>query len=409
MPEFSYSARLKSGQIQKGTISARSRGAALIALKDKQLVPIVVKEAKSKGGMNINITIGTGVKTRDLVLFTRQFATMINAGVPILRSLTILKAQTSSVAFQKILDQVTTDVQGGSNLSDALAKHPKVFSAIYINMVRAGEAGGMLDAVLDRLAYQEEKDAALKGKIKAALVYPSVIFTVTIIAFYILMTFIVPKIGAILNSLSNGKEQLPIYTRILLNLSHVMKSPAFILSVVIGLPIIVLFFRHYTKTPRGRYQWHSVLLRIPVIKDIITKTAIARFARIFSSLMSAGVSIVEAIDTTAGAIGNAVIEKELLDCSKAVQEGSQLSAELEKSKHFPPIVSQMMAVGEETGKTDVVIIKIAEFYEEEVDVAVGALSSVIEPVMIILLGSMVGLIAVSVFGPITKAETSAQG
>jgi type IV pilus assembly protein PilC len=411
MPNFNYTARLQSGQIQKGTISARNRAAALSSLRAKQLQPIVVKEGKTKGGLNMNINLpGSGaIKTRDLVIFTREFATMVNAGVPILRSLTILKDQSESLMLKKVLDEVTADVQGGGNLSDAFAKHPKAFSTIYVNMVRAGEAGGILDEVLNRLAYQQEKDAALKGKIRAAMVYPSVIGTVTLIAFFVLMTFIVPKIGTILTSLSGGSAKLPIYTRALLAISHTLKEPTFIFPVIVGLPLAIVLFRHYIKTEGGRYKWHSFLLKLPVIKVIITKTAIARFSRIFASLMSAGVSIVDAIDTTAGAIGNAVIEKELLDCSKAIQAGSQLSKELQKSKHFPPIVAQMMAVGEETGQTDTVILKIAEFYEEEVDTAVGALSSIIEPVMIVVLGGMVGLIAVSVFGPITQISSNVQG
>lgn len=408
MPDFNFTARSRTGQIQRGTINAHDKAAAMSALRAKQLQPVVLREGKGRG-LNVNITLGSGVKVRDIVIFTRQFSVMIDAGVPILRSLVILKDQTRSTVLKKTLETIVADVQGGANLSDALARHPKIFSPIYINMVRAGEAGGILDDVLSRLAYQQEKDAAIKGKIKGAMIYPSVIFGATAIAFFVLMTFIVPKIGSILTSLSSGREKLPIYTRILLDMSQVMKQPAFIFGVIVGLPIAFVLFRHYIKTERGRYQWHSFLLRIPAINVIITKTAIARFSRIFASLMAAGVSIVEAIDTTAGAIGNAVIERELLSCSKAVQAGGQLSVELEKSKHFPPIVGQMLAVGEETGKTDTVILKIAEFYEEEVDTAVGALSSVIEPIMIILLGSMVGLIAISVFGPITKTETSVQG
>jgi type IV pilus assembly protein PilC len=220
---------------------------------------------------------------------------------------------------------------------------------------------------------------------------------------FVLMTFIVPKIGGILESFGTN---LPIYTRILLAVSNVMKSFGFIIGVIICVPILIVLFRRWKNTEKGRYKWHSFLLRIPIVKVIITKTAVARFSRIFASLMGAGVSIIEAIDTTAGAIGNAVIEKELLDCSKAIQAGGQLSTELAKSPHFPPIVAQMMAVGEETGQTDTVIIKIAEFYEEEVDTAVSGLSSVIEPVMIIVLGGVVGLIAVSVFGPITQISSS---
>lgn len=408
MANFTFTARSASGQVQRGTITARDRSAAMTALRVRQLQPLVVKEAKAAGGLNINITLpgSSGVKPKDLVIFTRQFATMVNAGVPIIRAISLLRDQSESFALKKALDQVVNDVQGGSGLSDALAKHPKVFSQIYINMVRAGEAGGILDQVLNRLAFQQEKDAALRGKIKAAMIYPGVIAGVTAIAFFVLMTYIVPKIGSILTSLSTGAK-LPIYTRILLSVSGLLKQPGVILGIVVGLPLAFILFRRWIKTPKGRYTWDSFLLRVPVVKVIITKAAIARFSRIFASLMSAGVSIVNAIDTTAGAIGNAVIEKELLNSSKAIQAGSQLSVELQKSKHFPPIVSQMLAVGEETGKTDTVIIKVAEFYEAEVDAAVEGLSSVIEPIMIVVLGGMVGMIAVSVFGPITQISTNA--
>lgn len=410
MADFSFSARNAAGQVQHGTISARDKMAAITALRAKHLQPILIKEAKRAKGMKMDIKLpgSDKVKPKDLVVFTRQFSTMVGAGVPILRALTLLKEQSESPAFQKVLEQVVADVQGGANLSDSLAKHPKAFSPIYINMVRAGEAGGILDEVLSRLAFQQEKDAALKGKIKAAMVYPAVISVVTMIAFFVLMTFIVPKIGNILTQMG-GKDALPIYTKALLATSNILKSFGFIAAVLVLLPIAIVMFKRWKKTPKGRYTWHSILLKVPVIKVIITKTAVARFSRIFASLMGAGVSIVEAIETTAGAIGNAVIEKELLNCSKAIQAGGQLSTELAKSPHFPPIVAQMMAVGEETGQTDTVIIKIAEFYEEEVDAAVGALSSVIEPVMIVVLGGMVGMIAVSVFGPITQISSNSSG
>ncbi len=411
MPDFEYTAHNNNGQIQKGIISADNKVAALTALRSKQLIPIIVKATKKNSGLNMQISLPgmNKVKTKDLVIFTRQLSTLVDAGVPLMRSLTLLKEQTESLPLKKVLEVVVADIQAGTNLSDSLSKHPETFSSIYINMVKAGEAGGILDTVLDRLAFQQEKDAALKSKIKSAMMYPTVIFSVTIIAFVILMTFIVPKIGKILNSLSNGKAKLPIYTRVLLGVSHDMQQPLFIIFFVIILPLAIILFRRYIKTEKGRYKWHSLLLKIPAIKVIITKTAVARFSRIFASLMSAGVSIVDAINTTAGAIGNAVIEKELIECSKAVQAGNQLSGELAKSKHFPPIVIQMLAVGEETGTTDTIILKVAEFYEQEVDEAVAGISSIIEPVMIIVLGGMVGIIAVSVYGPIAQLSTHVSG
>ncbi len=230
MGQFSFTARQASGQIQKGTMTAQSKEAVLRTLRDKGLTPIVVKEASGGGGLSMNINIPglSGVKTKDIVIFTREFSTMIGAGVPILRALTILKDQSESVMLRTTLEKIVSDVQGGSTLSAAMGKHPKVFSQIYVNMVKAGETGGILDGVLKRLAFQQEKDSAIKGKIKAAMIYPSVVFSVTIIAFFILMTFIVPKIGGILKSLSAGKGKLPFYTTDLLAVSSFMEIAGFL-------------------------------------------------------------------------------------------------------------------------------------------------------------------------------------
>lgn len=406
MPQFSYIAIDKSRASLKGSIEAENTNAALEQLRKQGLHPLSVQPAtKSESFLSFSIG-GNKVKIKDLVIFTRQLATLVNAGVPLVRSLATLQAQTESAALKKQLGGVVKDVEGGASLGDSLAKYPKTFSTIYVNMVKAGEEGGILDEVLNRLALQQEKDAAIRGKIKSAMTYPSVISVITFVAFFFLMTTIVPKIGEIIISLGGSAASLPIYTRILLRISAVMKTPVFLVCVAILLPVAIFLLRKYIQTAKGRYQWHSLLLKLPVIKVLITKVAIARFARIFSSLMGAGVSVVQAITTTAGAMGNAVIEKELLDSAKAIQAGEQLSSRLEKSEHFPPLVSQMLAVGEETGQTDQILIKVAEFYEEEVDTFVGALSSIIEPLMIVVLGSIVGVIAASVFGPISQISNN---
>lgn len=406
MAKFSYIATNETGKSTQGIIESTDKDAAFEMLHKQNLRPISVQPAKKSTGLGA-ITIGRNkVKSKDLVIFTRQLSTLVNAGVPLVRSISTLQTQTESDALKKQLGNVVKKVEAGGSLGDALAEYPRTFSSIYVNMVRAGEEGGILDDVLSRLAIQQEKDAAIRGKIKGAMVYPSVIATITFAAFFFLMTTIVPKIGGIIKSLGGAGAQLPIYTRVLLSMSDTMKKPIFIVSVVIVLPILIYLFRRYIRTKNGRYHWHSALLRTPILKMILTKIAIARFARTFASLMSAGVSIVQAIKTTAGSIGNAVIEKELLDSARAVEAGEQLSAQLENSKHFPPLVSQMLAVGEETGQTDQIILKVAEFYEEEVDTVIGSLASIIEPVMIIVLGSMVGVIAASVFGPISQISTS---
>lgn len=404
MANFEYIATNSSGKSIKGTIEADTKDSALDTLRKQNIHVVSVNPVKKNSFLNASI--GGKVKIKDLVIFTRQLATLVNAGVPLTRSLSTLQTQTESAMLKKQLAQVVKKVESGTALGDALAEHPKTFSSIYVNMVRAGEEGGILDEVLKRLAIQQEKDAAIRGKIKSAMTYPAVISTITFVAFFFLMTTIVPKIADIIVSLGGTKDSLPIYTKVLLSISTVMKTPVFIAAAVIGLPLLLFVFKKYTKTEKGRYQWHIIVLKLPIVKTLVTKVAIARFARTFSSLMGAGVSIVDAINTTAGAIGNAVIEKELLESAKAVQSGEQLSAHLEKSKHFPPLVKQMLAVGEETGQTDEILLKVAEFYEEEVDTFVGALSSIIEPLMIVVLGSIVGVIAASVFGPISNISTN---
>ncbi|MFO0971184.1 MAG: type II secretion system F family protein [Candidatus Saccharimonadales bacterium] len=405
MPRFQYVALGQSGKTIKSIVEAEDKQSALESLKKQGLKVLSVQPAGKAVGI-LQFSIGGKVKPKDLVIFTRQLATLVNAGVPLVRSLSTLQIQTDSKLLKTQLAAVIKKVEGGSSLADALAQHKKTFSQIYVNMVRAGEEGGILDEVLKRLAVQQEKDAAIKGKIKSAMAYPTVISFITFVAFFFLMTTIVPKIGDIILSLGGEGATLPIYTRALLKVSNVMKSPPFLVAALLITPIFIVLFRRYIKTAKGRLLWHGALLKLPVVKTLITKVAIARFARTFSSLMGAGVSIVDSINTTAGSIGNAVIEKELLNSAQAVQAGEPLSAKLEKSKHFPPLVAQMLAVGEETGQIDQILLKIAEFYEEEVDAFVAALSSIIEPLMIVVLGSIVGVIAASVFGPISSISTN---
>jgi type IV pilus assembly protein PilC len=404
MANFTYTALTKDGQHRRGDIEAESKDSAIEIIRKQGLKPLSII-SKKKGTNILSMNISTKVKVKDLVIFTRQLATLVNAGVPLTRSLSTLQMQTESETLKKQLEQVVKRVEAGTSLGDALADHPKTFSTIYVNMVRAGEEGGILDDVLKRLALQQEKDAAIRAKIKSAMTYPAVISVITGVAFIFLMTSVVPKIGGIIKNIGGPGATLPVYTVILLKISDVMKTPAFLLSLFVVVPVSFFLFRRYIKTKQGRYAWHSLLLKMPIVKTLIIKVAIARFARTFSSLMGAGVTILQAISTTAGAIGNAVIEKELIDSAKAVQAGGQLSAQLETSRVFPPLVSQMLAVGEETGQTDQILIKVAEFYEEEVDAFVGALASIIEPLMIVVLGSIVGVIAASVFGPISQLSS----
>lgn len=397
--KFNYTVTNKEGKTLHGSGEAVNKEALVADLNKQGLHPVLVKLSAQDGG-NSKRARGKKVKLHDLVVFTRQLSTMISAGVPLTRSLSTLQSQTDSKYLKVVITGVIKDVEGGVSLGDAFEKYPSVFSDVYVNMVKAGEAGGILDEILKRLAAQVEQDASIRKKIKSAMTYPAVILSITIIAFFGIMLFIIPKIGKILTDLGGEDAQLPIYTRAMLGASSFMQH-----NIIIILPTIfigIYLIRRYIRTPSGKYQFHSLLLRIPVLKTIIIKVAIARFARTFASLMSAGVSVLDALEVTGGAIGNKVIEAELKAAAKEVKNGKQLSVPLSKSPHFPPIVAQMLAVGEETGQIDTILVKVADFYEEEVSTLIDGLSSLIEPLMIIVLGSIVGLIAASVMGPIAS-------
>lgn len=401
MTKFTYTATSAQGRHSNGTIEASSRVSAQQILTKQGLTPLNIKEVKTGfDPNNIQLFKSKKIKSRELVVFTRQLATMVNAGVPLVRSLATLQLQTDSDAFKEVLEAVSKDVESGIALADALRKHPKAFSDVYVNMVAAGEAGGILDDILKRLAMQQEKDASIRKKIKSASAYPTVLMVITALAFFGLMIFVVPKIGDIITDLGGPDAKLPPYTVAMLAVSDFMVSNFIIvLGAIFG---GVYAFRRYIKTPKGRRNFHKALLKIPVVKTVISKVAIARFARTFASLMTSGVGVLDALQVTGGAIGNIVIQEELQNAAKEVKNGKQLSDPLAHSDIFPPIVAQMLAIGEETGQIDTILVKVADFYEEEVDVVIDSLSSIIEPVMIVIMGAMVGLIAASVMGPISS-------
>lgn len=434
---FTYKATNKEGKTITGSAEAANKAALLSLLTKQGIHPVVVEV--DKGGKKFGSALFSNqskkIKLSDLVIFTRQLSTMISAGVPLARSMSALQADAASPYMREVLAGVSKDIEGGIPLGDAFAKYPTVFSEVYVNMVRAGEEGGILDDILKRLATQVEQDASIRKKIKSAMMYPIVILTVTVIAFFGIMLFIVPKLATILTSLGGPKAKLPIYTQVLLNISNFCKGnsimshlplvsqllhPLSNISGPMGLPFKLLyhlpnlffigallgigafFLIRYMKTETGRYRRDAFLLRVPVVKTVVQKVAIARFSRTFASLMGAGVSVLDALEVTGAALGNKVIEAELTAAAKEVKNGKPLSEPLSKSKHFPPIVAQMLLVGEETGQIDTVLVKIADFYEEEVSVLIDGLAAVIEPIMIICLGAGVGLIAASVMGPIAN-------
>lgn len=399
---FIYKATNKSGSEVSGTVEANDRAGAIDALTKQQLKPVSLKAKGNEVdvGSYYKRFFGSKVKMDALVIFTRQLSTMVGAGVPLLRAINSLKDHANDAALSAALNTVTLDVQSGMSLADAMEKHPNAFNEVYVNMVRAGEAAGILDEILGRLAQQQEKSATIKKKVKGAMTYPIILLVITVFAFFGLMLFVIPQIGNILKDLGGPDVELPILTQIMLGLSDFLINYWYV--VIIVLVGSVFGFSKFVKTPKGRRAFHAALLKAPVLKGIIVKIAVARFSRTFASLMGAGVSVVESLHVTGKAIGNVMYEDTINNSVAEIKNGKQLSETLTGSPLFPDIVSQMLAVGEETGKTDTVLLKVADFYEEEVDVVLESLSSIIEPVMIVIMGGMVGLIAASVMGPIAS-------
>mgnify|MGYP003585028689 CR=1 FL=1 len=399
MAVFSYTATDSNGKKNRGNVEANSKAQATDQVMRLGLNPSIVSSSSTKkSGL-----FKKKVKLNDMVLFTRQLATMVNAGVPLLRALVTLKDQVENKTLKEIIDQICKDVEGGTPLADSLEKHPETFSDIYINMVRAGEAAGILDDVLKRLATQEEKTASMRKKIKSASTYPIVLLVITIVAFFGLMLFVIPNIGKILLDIGGPDAQLPMITQIMLKISDFTVRYWYIVLAVLSATVFAI--RKYIATDEGRFKLHQLVLKIPILNTLTMKIAISRFTRTFAALLSAGVSVVEALKVTSHALGNKVFEKEVLEATQKVINGQPLSKAIEGGM-FPAIVPQMLAIGEETGQTSDVLTKVADFYDEEVDSTIESLSSILEPVMIVVMGGAVGLIAISVMGPIANLSTS---
>lgn len=403
MAKFAYIAVDAQQKVINGTTELPDRASVIIALTKQDLRPVSIKEVSKAKGFSIdlnNLFQSKKVKSDQLVIFTRQLSAMVGAGVPLLRSLSSLEKHAEDPVLKKTLAFVIKDVEGGNSLGDALSKFPLSFNDIYVNMVRAGETAGILDDILKRLAYQQEKSSAIRKKIKSAMAYPTVLVVITVLAFFGLMLFVIPQIGKILNDLGGPDAKLPGITLFMLAVSHIITS--FWYVIFPGLIATIYGIIRYIRTPRGHRQFDALILKIPGVKNIVKKIAVARFARTFSALMGAGVAVLECLDVTARAVGNQMYQEALQQAAKEVKNGRSLSSVIEENPLFPAIVGQMLAVGEETGQTDNVLIKVADFYEEEVDLAIESISSIIEPVMIVVMGSMVGLIAASVMTPIAQ-------
>jgi type IV pilus assembly protein PilC len=393
MPVYEYTAKnATTGQILKGTLDVPTRDDLLGHLRKNRMVLVSVRE-KAK---EIKIALpGAGISTRDIVIFTRQFATMINSGLPLVQSLNILAQQTENAKLKAVTRSVVFDVEAGNTLADAFAKHPQAFSTLYVNMVAAGEAGGILDTILLRLATFLEKNDALIRKVKSAMIYPSVILTVAAGAIAVLLIFVIPVFEEMFRE---AGVVLPLPTRVVIGLSQFLQT--FWWAVLLGIGLAGFAFKKYHDTAGGRRRIDAGLLAMPVLGDVLRKSAVARFTRTLGTLISSGVSILDGLEITAKTAGNTVIQDAVMESRASIAGGDTIAAPLEKSGVFPPMVISMIAVGEQTGGLDEMLSKIADFYDDEVDVAVSGLLALLEPVMILFLGVIVGGMIVAMYLPI---------
>jgi type IV pilus assembly protein PilC len=397
MATFAYRGRSTTGSVT-GEIEAADRMAAVAQLRSKGVVATSVQERRAKaaaarGG-------GGKVKDKDLAIYTRQFSTMIDAGLPIVQCLTILSEQSESKALRSVTAQVARDVEGGATLADAFRKFPRTFDDLFTNLIQVGESGGVLDVVLQRLSTYIEKAAALKRKVKSAMVYPLTIIGVAVLVIIFMMTFVIPTFA---DMFKNMGATLPLPTQIVLWLSDFTRS--YVLFIIAGIAAFVFGLRKFYATDRGSRLIDTLLLRVPIIGTLVRKVAVARFTRTLGTLISSGVPILEGLRITARTAGNRVVEKAVMQARTAVTSGRTLAEPLKQSGVFPPMVVHMISVGENTGALDQMLSKIADFYDDEVDSAVSALTSLLEPLMIVFLGVVVGGLVVAMYLPIFRMVT----
>jgi len=412
MAEFSYLARNAAGKQLSGTVVAQNESDALGELRRQELVVVSLTEKKATRGGKWNLDLFGGaapgkarrrvrVKLLDLTVFTRQLATMLSAGIPLLECLEILTEQAEDAGFRSVLEQMVSDIRGGSDFSDALRKHPRVFSNIYVSMVKAGEASGQLDEILVRLAEYQEATAALRARIRAAMTYPVVSLTLILSITILLLVFIIPKFKEIFDGMA---IPLPGVTKFLLDLSIWMRDN--VLLWILGIAAVIFGLVMYAKTPAGRLQVDWLKLRIPLFGPLFKKVAISRFARTFATLIQSGVPILGALEIVAATAGNKVVEDAVMESSASVRQGDTLANPLSKSGVFPPMVTRMIAIGEKSGALESLLEKISQFFDQQVASTVESLTSLIEPIMIGIMGVLVGGMVMAVFLPIFKLASS---
>jgi type IV pilus assembly protein PilC len=391
MPVFIWEGKTRQGEMRQGTMEAENADVVVERLRNQQIQASKVK----KKPVEINIKIGSGVKTKEVVVFTRQFATMIDAGLPLVQCLEILGAQQQNIHFQKVILGVKVDVESGSTLADALGKHPKVFDELYVNLVAAGEVGGILDTILNRLATYMEKNMKLIAQVKGAMVYPSVVILVAIGVTAVLLIFVIPVFEKMFRDFGGT---LPAPTQFVIDLSNTLRDN--IIPVIIGVTLLILLIRATAKTKRGKLFLDGLMLRVPILGPLMRKVAVAKFTRTLGTMISSGVPILDALHITAKSSGNKVVENAIMYTRERISEGRTMADPLSETGVFPVMVVQMIAVGESTGAMDAMLQKIADFYEDEVDTAVAALTALLEPLLMVVLGVLLGGLIIAMYLPI---------
>lgn len=402
MATFAYVGRSRSGAMKKGELTAKNRDEAADQLRKQSIAVTNLDEKAAKGGFKLSFR--SGLTDKDLVVFTRQFGTMINAGLPLVQCLEILSTQSENKVLREAVGEVKGQVEAGSTFSDALRRHPKVFEDLYVNMVHAGEVGGLLDTILNRLAKHIEKAMKLKGQIKSAMIYPAAILGVAGIVITVLMIWVIPIFGKMFEELSGGKVGLPGPTQLVIDISNAFQSYWY---MGVGLLAAAVFgTKKYYATPKGRMAIDKFLLKTPVFGDLIRKASVAKFTRTLGTLLSSGVPLLDGLSICAKTSGNKVIEEALLNARVSISGGRTIADPLTQSQVFPKMVTHMIAVGESTGALDAMLGKIADFYEDEVDQAVASLTSLLEPMMMVFLGVVIGFIVIAMYLPIFKMASA---
>ncbi|MBN1278020.1 MAG: type II secretion system F family protein [Deltaproteobacteria bacterium] len=396
MPEYKWVAETKKGKILKGEMEAGNEKIVEMKLKRRNLTIKKIKPKPKDLFENVAF-MQPKVTAKDMVIFTRQFSTMIDAGLPLVQGLTILSEQTENRTFKNILNEITKDVEGGSTLADAMKKHPKVFDQLFVNLIAAGEVGGILDTILQRLTVYIEKAEKLKSRIKGAMTYPIIVVAIAVIVISVILVFVIPVFQEMFEGFGSA---LPAPTQIVVNLSNFFKNN---IHYMIGAFIVLIFaFKKFRNTERGRKLTDAIALKLPVFGPLLKKVAIARFTRTLGTMISSGVPILDALEIVARTSGNVIIEDVVLEVRSSIAEGQTIAEPLSESDIFPGMVTQMISVGEATGALDAMLDKIADFYDDEVDVAVEAMTSMLEPLLMVFLGGSIGGLVVAMYLPIFK-------